>query len=115
MGILLGCDHPVQRRLEGRWLGESVENVELSKLANATGWVKGTAFEFERDAVTIAIPGELPRSAPYKVLRADHGRVTIQMQRGNGAVDVARFTLDDDHLLRWHLTGGRAVVLRRAL
>ncbi len=108
-----GCADPVQQQLQGRWFGENVENVEAEHLASVTGWVKGTSFEFSGDEVTVAIPGELPRSGPYTVLRAERSRLTLQFQRSDGALDVAQFSVEDEHSMRWHLSGGRAILLRR--
>jgi hypothetical protein len=56
--ISSGCGHPVQRSLEGRWLGEAVENFQDSQLAAATGWARGLSFEFAGSNVTVAVPAE---------------------------------------------------------
>ena len=41
-----GCEKSPRDRLQGRWLGESIENVPVDQVQKATGWVKGTAIEF---------------------------------------------------------------------
>ena len=110
---LTGCGHPVKRKLNGRWMGQAVENVDDSQTAAATGWAKGTSFEFAGDTLTVAVPAEEPRSGKYKVLRAHENTVTVAVTRRDGHVDKAKFKLDDEHSMRWMIGDGRAVVLRR--
>src|SRR5690242_13087360 len=65
---ILGCNHPVQRTLEGRWMGESVENFDDEVAAAANGWARGTSLEFAGSELTVAIPAEEPRTAHYDVV-----------------------------------------------
>src|SRR6185436_7180619 len=37
----VGCGHPAQRALEGRWFGDTVENFDPTETALATGWARG--------------------------------------------------------------------------
>src|SRR5258705_1804617 len=67
LAISTGCGHPVQRSLEGRWLGEAVENFQDSQLAAATGWARGLSFEFAGSTVTVAVPAEEARTGRYQV------------------------------------------------
>ena len=53
-----GCEKSPKDRLQGRWLGESVENVPPAQIQKATGWVKGTAIEFSGNKVTVT-PGAI--------------------------------------------------------
>src|SRR5688572_22359798 len=46
VGAIGGCGHPMQKKLEGRWLGDSVENFDDDVVASATGWAKGASMEF---------------------------------------------------------------------
>ena len=109
-----GCSaHPVQRKLAGRWLGESVENVDGEALAAATGWVKGASMEFAGSTLTVAIPAEEPRSGTYKVARVNKDDVRIAVTRDDGKLDHLLLKLDDEHTVRWMIGGGRAVVMRR--
>ncbi|HVK70425.1 MAG TPA: hypothetical protein VM694_38495, partial [Polyangium sp.] len=62
-----GCGKTPKDRLQGRWLGESIENVPEPHLAKAMGWVKGTAFEFTGGKVTVTIPAESPRTGSFRV------------------------------------------------
>jgi hypothetical protein len=108
-----GCGHPVQKKLEGRWLGDSVENFDDGHVAAATGWAKGTSLEFAGSTMTVSIPAEEPRSGKYKVARVHNSDVELAVLRDDGRTDKARFKLDDEHSIRWMLGDGRAVVLRR--
>jgi hypothetical protein len=108
-----GCGHPVQKKLEGRWLGDSVENFDDGHVAAATGWAKGTSLEFAGSTLTVSIPAEEPRSGKYKVARVHNSDVELAVMRDDGRTDKARFKLDDEHSIRWMLGDGRSVVLRR--
>lgn len=107
------CGHPVQRKLEGRWLGDGVEAFDDEQVAPATGWVKGTAFEFSGSNVTVSIPAEEPRRGSYKVARVHQADVTLDVARKDGSLDRVQFKLDDERSLRWMIGGGRAVVFRK--
>ena len=108
-----GCGHPVQRKLEGRWLGDSVENFDASDIAAVTGWVRGLSLEFSGSSVTIAVPAEEPRSGKYRVASVRQNDVSLAIQRADGATDSAAFKLDDELRIRWMIGESRAVVLRR--
>jgi hypothetical protein len=115
-GVLLttaACGHPVQKKLEGRWLGDSVENFDDGDVASATGWAKGTSLEFTGATLTVVIPAEEPRSGKYKVVKVHDTDVELAVTRDDGRTDKAVLKLDDDHSMRWVLSGGRAVVMRR--
>jgi hypothetical protein len=108
-----GCAHPMQRKLEGRWLGDSVENFDSELVAAATGWAKGTSMEFSGSRITVAVPAEEPRSGRYRIERAHARDLYISVERRDGTRDNVHFKLDSDHMMRWVLTDGRSVVLRR--
>lgn len=110
---LWGCGHPVNKKLEGRWVGESVENFDDGQVAVATGWAKGTSFEFSGSTLTVAIPAEEPRSGEYKVASVRENDVDIAVKRKDGAADRVRLKLDSEHSIRWILRDERAIVLRR--
>ena len=110
---LSACGHPLQKKLEGRWVGESVENFDDRDMAMATGWARGTSFEFSGAAVTIAIPAEEPRSGQYKVVKAHKNDVYLRIKRSDGKSDRAHFRLDDEHSIRWMLGESRSIVLRK--
>jgi hypothetical protein len=104
----------VQRRLEGRWIGESVENVSSSFLAAATGWAKGTSFEFSGERLTVIIPAEDPRTGTYSVAAVHDDRVTLQAKRPDGTLDALDLKLQDEHSLQWLLPGGASLRFRKA-
>jgi hypothetical protein len=104
----------MQRRLQGRWLGESVENVDSTFLAAATGWAKGTSFEFSGDRLTVIIPAEEPRSGTYTVASVHDNKVALQAKRADGTVDPVEFRVDDEHSLQWVLPNGAAIRMRKA-
>jgi hypothetical protein len=94
-------------------MGESVQNVGPSQIAAVTGWVRGTSFEFSGSNVTVTIPTELPRTAPYEIARADERHLVLAIRNPNGALDTATFTLDPPDTLRWHIGEGRSIQMRR--
>lgn len=109
----MGCGHPVQRSLEGRWLGDTVENFQDTQLAAATGWARGLSFEFAGSTVTVAVPAEEPRSGKYQVSSVHESDVRLAFSGKDGKTTTALFKLDNDRSIRWMLGDGRAVVLRR--
>ncbi|MEO7037800.1 MAG: hypothetical protein ABI548_27785 [Polyangiaceae bacterium] len=111
--LLAGCGNPVQRKLEGRWLGESVENFDAKDMAAATGWARGLSLEFSGTNLTVAIPAEEPRTGKYKVASVHENDVQLAVTRADGVVDNASFKLDDERSLRFMLGDNRTVVLRR--
>jgi hypothetical protein len=104
----------MQRRLQGRWLGESVENIDPAYLAAATGWAKGTSFEFTGDRMTVIIPAEEPRSGSYSIGSVRDDRIAIQAKRLDGTLDAVELRLRDEHSLQWVLPSGAAIHMRRA-
>ena len=107
------CGHPVKRQLEGRWFGESVENFEQRQLPAATGWARGVSFEFAGETLTVSVPAEEPRTAPYQIASVQRNDVRLSVQRATGERDAVRFRLDDERSMRWMLDDHHAVVLRR--
>jgi hypothetical protein len=114
LGLLLtGCGHPAARALEGRWFGDSVENFDAADVALATGWARGASFEFRSGSVTVAVPAEDPRKGRFDVESAHEGDLVLAIRDDKGAASRARFTLDGDRYLRWHIDDRRSVVLRK--
>ncbi len=110
---LLGCGHPLERKLEGRWLGQSVENFDDRDMAAATGWAKGLLFEFAGPSLTVSIPAEEPRTGRYHVASVHHNDVRLTVERKDQKPDTVVLKLDDEQSLRWMLGEGRSVVLRK--
>ena len=111
--LLGGCGNPVQHKLEGRWLGESVENFDAREVAAATGWARGLSLEFSGARLTVAVPAEEPRTGKYKVASVNENDVQLAVTRLDGAVDTANLKLDDERSLRFMIGDTRAIVLRR--
>ena len=109
-----GCSRTPKDRLQGRWLGETIENVPVSHLAKAMGWVKGTSLEFTGGKATVMIPAESPRTGAFRVMDAEGDRVTVSFMREEGGRDEAEFQFVGDGQLRWHIGDGRQIVLVKA-
>ena len=114
LASLAACGHPMQRRLQGRWLGEAVDNVDPALMAAATGWAKGTSFEFTGDRLTVIIPAEEPKSGTYSIGSVRDDRIAIQAKRLDGTLDAVELRLDDDHSLQWLLPNGAAIRMRKS-
>jgi hypothetical protein len=110
---LLGCGHPLQRKLEGRWFGQTVENFDDRDVAAATGWAKGVLFEFAGSSFTVSIPAEEPRSSVYKVASVHNNDVRLTVDRKDAKPDSLVIKLDSEDSLRWMLDKGRSIVFRR--
>src|SRR5262245_18087394 len=82
-----GCEKSPKDRIQGRWLGESIENVPAAQIQKASGWVKGTAIEFNGAKVTVTIPAEAPRTGSFKVARADGDKLLVSFHREEGGRD----------------------------
>jgi hypothetical protein len=113
-GSLGACGHPAERKLQGRWQGERIETNDPAELSAVTGWVKGTSFLFKGEQLIVEIPAESPRSGKFEVLAYREGKVTVGVHRQDGMVDKVDLILDDERLLRWQLSGGRAIWMRRS-
>ena len=109
-----GCEKTPKDRLQGRWLGESIENVPASQLPKATDWVKGTAIEFTGNKVTVTIPAESPRSGQFKVSKVEGDQMLVSFLREEGGRDEAEMRLVNEDTLRWNIGQGREVVLTKA-
>jgi hypothetical protein len=109
-----GCEKSPRDRLQGRWLGESIENVPSAQVQKATGWVKGTAIEFNGAKVTVTIPAETPRSGSYKVTRKEGDTLLVSFAREEGGHDEAEMSVVGDGQLRWRIGEGREIVMVKA-
>lgn len=109
-----GCEKSPKDRLQGRWLGESIENVPVSQIQKTTGWVKGTAMEFNGNKVTVTIPAETPRTGTFKVMRREGEKLLVSFHREEGGRDEAELALVGDSQLRWKLGEGREIVMVKA-
>lgn len=111
---IAGCAKSPRDRLQGRWYGETVENVPPDQIAKTNGWVKGAAIEFAGNKVTVTVPAETPRSGTFKVSKSEGDRVTLAFLRPEGGLDEADFRFATDQTLRWDIGSGREIVLVKA-
>ena len=100
-----------------------MENLPLKQLAAATGWVRGTRLKFSKESLSIALPAEDARSAPYELVKRDSKGWTIRLkpvsQGAAKAGDAAmaphemKPSLHEDDRLAWDIGDGRRILLRR--
>jgi hypothetical protein len=112
--VVAGCEKSPKDKLQGRWLGESIENVPSAQLTKSTGWVKGTAIEFTGNKVTVTIPAETPRTGTFKVAKAEGDGLLVSFLRDEGGHDEAEMKLVGDQTLRWRIGDGREIVMLKA-
>lgn len=111
-----GCSKSPKDKLQGKWVGEKVDNVPLDQEARATGWVKGTTFEFKGDKVIVTIPAEEPRTGTYSVSSVTANKLNVAFTRANGDIDEATFTLGaEGKRIKWDIGNERTVTLARQL
>lgn len=108
-----GCSEDPKSRLQGKWEGQTVNNVEGHQKIEATAWAQGVRFEFDDSKLTVAIPAEKPRGGDFDIEDAEDDKVTIRVAREGGGTDTADLSFDDGKLL-WSIGEGRNVVLARA-
>lgn len=82
-------------------------------MAAATGWARGTTFEFQGARLSITLPAKSRRSGVYELTEIEDRTVTLTVVDGNGEQSELRLTVDDESSMRWMLDEGRAMVLER--
>ena len=111
-----GCSKSPKDKLQGKWVGEKIDNVPIDQEARATGWVKGTTFEFKGEKVIVTIPAEEPRTGSYAVSAQSSTKMNVSFTRANGDVDEASFTLaSEGKVIKWDIGNDRTVTLSKAL
>jgi hypothetical protein len=112
---LSGCGKGPADRLSGKWVGDRIDNVSAEQVARATGWVKGTTFDFAGDKVTVTIPAEAPRQGTFKVSRVEGDKMVLSIARPEAPTyDEATFVMKSDKSMSWDLGQGREALLVRA-
>jgi hypothetical protein len=112
--LLAGCGKSPESKLAGKWVGDRIDNVSADQVARATGWVKGTTFEFAGDKLTVTLPAEAPRKGTYKVSRVEGDKMVVSIARSDTPiVDEATLTLNDNKTMTWDIGHGREVLLVR--
>ena len=122
--FLAGCGKSPEDKLAGKWVGDRIDNVSADQVARATGWVKGTTFEFSGDKVTVTLPAEPPRKGTYRVTRVDGDKMVLLVARADTPThtaggptaapsnsEEARLTLHGDKSMTWDIGRGREVLL----
>ncbi len=111
--LVLGCASSPSQRLQGKWVGERLENFESTEAEQAGSWVRGASFEFRGARVTVAIPTENPREGTFRVTKADKDALVVAFLKPTGEADEVALQLAANDRLRWPLGDGRAIVLRK--
>ena len=110
-----GCGGGPADKLEGKWVGERIDNVSAEQVAKATAWVKATTLEFAGDKLTVTIPAETARKGTFKVAKVDGDKLVLSVHRKDSATrDETTFTLQGDKTLRWDIGQSREITLVRA-
>lgn len=110
---LAGCSKGPQERLQGKWVGETIDNIPPDQEARAVGWVKHTTFAFEGEKMTVALPAGESRTGTYKVERASGNRLTLKIDRGSGEPDEAVLTMLSENTFKWDIGNERSVKFSR--
>ena len=110
---LMACETTPKQRLQGKWVGERIDNFPAAHVNRAAGWVSGASFEFKGSRVTVSIPADPPRQGTYKIAKATQDELLIAFLRPHGAKDEVAFQFEKDDRLRWKLGDGRSIVLRK--
>jgi hypothetical protein len=109
------CGKKPEDKLTGKWVGDRIDNVSADQVAQATGWVKGTTFEFSGDKLKVTVPAEPTREGTFKVSRIEGDRMVLSVARpDNRAPDETTLTLHGDKSMSWDIGSGREVLLVRA-
>lgn len=111
--LIIGCAKSPRDKLQGKWVGETAEQVHPSQAAPAAGWAKGTRLEFAGNKVTVAVPAESPRTGTFKIDKVKGNELDLVFKRSGGGEDRAKVALADDGKLIWTLGGGVQLVMRR--
>src|SRR5881394_1347607 len=98
--LLAGCAKRPEDKLAGKWVGDRIDNVSAEQVARATGWVKGTTFEFAGDKVTVTVPAEPARKGSFKVSRVDGDKMVLSVARPDvSTFDAATVTMHGDKIM----------------
>src|SRR5256885_10738527 len=92
--FLAACGKSPEDKLEGKWVGDRIDNVSAEQVARATAWVKATTLEFAGDKMTVTIPSESARKGTFKVAKVDGDKLVLSVHRKDSATrDETTFTL----------------------
>jgi hypothetical protein len=112
---LAACGRSPEDKLAGKWVGDRIDNVSADQVARATGWVKGTTFEFAGDKLTVTVPAEGARKGSFKVSRVEGDKIVLAVTRGDSPTyDETTLTMHADKSMTWDIGHGREILLLRA-
>ena len=111
---LTGCETTPKQRIQGKWVGEGVENFPAGHAERAQGWASGSSFEFVGSRVTVTIPAERPRQGTFKIQQATEAGMQLAFLRPHGSSDEVAFQFEGEDRMRWLLGDGRSIVMRKA-
>lgn len=115
LALVTGCAKKPEEKLQGKWVGDRIENVSFEQILSATGWVRGTTMELAGNTMTMSIPQEAPRSGSFQVARAEKNQLTLTVPRPDGlGADEMKLSFVDEKTLRWNIGEDREVVFVRA-
>jgi hypothetical protein len=110
-----GCGGGPADKLEGKWVGERIDNVSAEQVARATAWVKATTLEFAGDKLTVTIPTEPARKGTFTIAKVDGDKVVLSVRRKDSPTrDETTFMLQGEKTLRWDIGQSREITLVRA-
>jgi hypothetical protein len=114
LSCLFGCSRAPEDKLAGKWIGDRIDNVSADQVARATGWVKGTTFEFAGDKLTVTVPAEPPRKGTFKVSRMEGDKLVLSVARSDTPTyDETTLTMHNEKTMSWDIGQGREVLLVR--
>ena len=113
--VSAGCKTTPKERLEGKWVGERVDNFGASQAQRALGWATGMSFEFKGSRVTVSIPAESPRQGTYQITSASGDQLVVSFLRAQGVKDEVTFHVEGADRMRWMVGDGRSIVLRKVV
>lgn len=115
LALATGCAKKPEQKLQGKWMGERIENVSFEQILTATGWVRGTSLEISGNTLTVAIPSEEPRQGSFQVAAAQENELTLSVQRQDGlGADEMKLSFVDEKTLRWSIGEEREIVFVKA-
>jgi hypothetical protein len=109
-----GCEKSPRDRLQGKWIGESIQAVHPSQSGAASGWAKGTSLEFSQNKVIVSIPAESARTGTFKTTSPENGKFDVIFKRPEGGEDRATVSLaQKDKQLVLAMGGGAELVMKK--
>ena len=109
---LSACSKDPKERLQGKWEGQDVDNIEGSQKTEAIAWAQGIRFEFEKNKMTVAVPSEQPRTGDFDIEDAQKDKITLRLAGEGGATEEVNLQFKGSKML-WDVGQGRSVVMAK--